>query len=150
MNKILIYKSLAIAFVALSLVMGFQAAAVADSLYIGDGGDDTVKRFDANTGRYLGPLTPPQNTGLLGLRGIIRKGNELLVANQNLNQPFNGEVLRFNKNTLALNGALVPCRDDLGRPCDPDSPFTPLGVIRGPGGKLFVADLFGPSFDPSH
>jgi hypothetical protein len=26
----------------------------ADSLYIGDSGDDTVKRFDASTGRFLG------------------------------------------------------------------------------------------------
>jgi DNA-binding beta-propeller fold protein YncE len=119
----------------------------ADSLYIGDGGDDSVKRFNARTGTYLGPLVSSQSNGLLGPMGLLSKGKELLVVNQNLEQPFNGEVLRFNRSTGEFNGALVPCRDDLNRPCDPDSPFAPRGLIKGQRSTLFVADLLGPSFD---
>lgn len=115
-----------------------------DSLYIGDGGDDSVKRFDAHTGEYLGTLVPSQSDGLRGPRGLLRQGGNLLVVNQNVNQPFNGEVLRFNRNNGAFKGALIACRDDL---CDPDSPFAPRGIIKGPHSTLFVADNVGPSFD---
>jgi DNA-binding beta-propeller fold protein YncE len=126
----------------------------ADSLYIGDQGiqdditDDVVKRFDADTGRFLGASTPSLNGGQISApRGLILKGNDLMVVNQNAATPFNGEVLRFNKNNLAYDGALISCHD-LNN-CDPNSPFVPRGIIRGPSGKLFVADHFGASFDPS-
>jgi hypothetical protein len=145
MCKIAKLNRLATVFLVLMLGLGVYTIAYGDSLFIGDGGDDTIKRFDANTGRFLGPLTPPQNTGLLGPRGIIRKGNELLVANQNLNQPFNGEVLRFNQNTLALNGALVPCRDDLGRPCDPIA-FYAAWNHPGTGRQTFRCRSIWPQF----
>lgn len=130
-----------------SLVLPVSAEDKTDFLYIGDGGDDSVKRFNVKTGTYLGTLVPSQGNGLIGPMGLLRKGNELLVVNQNLNQPFNGEVLRFNRTTGAFQGALIPCRDDLNRPCDPDSPFAPRGMVKGPGSALFVADFFGPSFD---
>jgi DNA-binding beta-propeller fold protein YncE len=124
-----------------------SAADDTDILYIGDGGDDSIKKFDSKTGVYLGDLVPPGGSGLLGPRGLIRKGSALLVVNQNVNHPiFNGEVLRFNRSTGEFSGALVPCQADLGRTCDPNAPFTPRGMIKGPDAKLFVADQFGASF----
>ncbi|WP_394754124.1 hypothetical protein [Crenothrix sp.] len=141
-----------IALVSVAIGLGFSSAANADKgsiLYVGDGGDDTVKRFDAKTGRYLGAIVTSKSNGLLGPMGLLSTDHELIVANQNVNQPYNGEVLKFNRNSGIFTGALVPCQDALGRPCDPNSPFTPRGIIKGSGEKLFVADLFGSSFDPT-
>ena len=38
------------------LLSGGLSAPVADSLYVGDGSDNTVKKFDASTGAYEGNL----------------------------------------------------------------------------------------------
>jgi hypothetical protein len=43
----------------------------ADSVYIGDGGDNTVKRFDAETGTFLGVFVTPSAGGLDGPRSPI-------------------------------------------------------------------------------
>ena len=48
-----IYRSV-IAAVGIALTMVGISAARADTLYIGDGNDNTVKRFDAQTGQFLG------------------------------------------------------------------------------------------------
>lgn len=129
-----------------AIFLGMSAITHADILYVGDGADNTVKRFDARTAAYLGPLVPAQGDGLLGPMGMLRKGKDILVVNQNLGQPFNGEVLRFNRRTGEFGGALIACQETLHRPCDPDSPFTPRGMIKGPGSNLFLADLLGASF----
>jgi hypothetical protein len=41
-----------VALLMASLVLPVSAHDEADSLYIGDGGDDSVKRFNAKTGEY--------------------------------------------------------------------------------------------------
>ncbi len=103
----------------------------ADVLYVGDGFDDSINEFDAETGSYTSEFQ--QNGVLFGPRGMLVTGNELLVANQNVDQPFNGEVLRYDRSTRNFLGALVPSSD-------PNAPFGPRGmVIRN--GVLYVADL---------
>ncbi|NOU15111.1 MAG: hypothetical protein HOO92_14315 [Methylococcaceae bacterium] len=121
----------------------------ADSLYIGDGGDDSVKRFDATTGAYQGKFVAPGSGGLNGPRGLIYTQGQLFLANQNVDQNFAGEILRYRRNTTGegefLN-ALVPCNPPLNRPPNGDcgdAPFAPRGVIRGPGRTLYVADHDG-------
>jgi hypothetical protein len=47
------YRSV-IAAAGIALTMLGICAARADTLYIGDGNDNTVKRFDAQTGQFLG------------------------------------------------------------------------------------------------
>jgi hypothetical protein len=107
----------------------------ADVLYIGDTADDTVKRFDAQTGQFLGTFIPEGT--LHGPRGILHAGT-FLVSNQNVGLPFAGEVDRYNANGGFL-GALVP-HDS------PNAPFAPRGIILGPDRRtLYVADL-GPDF----
>jgi len=105
-----------------------------DVLYVGDGGDDTIKRFDAATGAFLGASDGPAVSGLKGPRGIVIDAGELLVVNQNVGQPVSGEVLRFSAATGTFLGALVPFTD-------PDAPFAPDGLVLDDGGDLFVANL---------
>jgi len=47
-----------------------RSVKAADFLYIGDGYDNTVKRFDANTGANT-PFVPSSSGGLDGPRGLI-------------------------------------------------------------------------------
>src|SRR5262245_22755159 len=114
-------------------------SARADSLYIGDGEDNTVKRFDAQTGAYLGVFDAP-GSGLLGPRGLIFTRGSLYVSNQNVGQPFAGEILQFRRTTGDFLDALVPCNPP-GRACDAHGPFAPRGLISGLGATLYVADL---------
>lgn len=101
-------------------------------LYVGDAGDNSVKRFDAE-GYYLGAFVPPGG-GLAGPRGMLKEGT-LLVANQNVGQSFAGEIDQYARKDGTFLGALVPNSD-------PNGPFAPRGIIRGEEDHtLYVADL---------
>lgn len=132
-----------IGLVALALAARAGAPQTTDTLYIGDGGDDTVKQFNAKTGEYLGAFVTPGSGGLNGPRGLIFTQGRLILANQNVDQDFAGEVLGYRRDTGVFMGALVPCNPPLSRVCDPDGPFAPRGLLRGPGRTLYVADHEG-------
>jgi hypothetical protein len=104
-----------------------------DSLYIGDTKDDSVRRFDVPTGDFGDTFVRSGSGGLHGPRGMVfdHDGN-LLVANQNVNQPIAGEILRCDGKGRFL-GALVPASD-------PDAPFAPRGMVLS-NGILFVASV---------
>ncbi len=104
----------------------------ADVLYIGDGGDNTVKRFDADTGASLD--ADPFITGLAGPRGLLIDGNDLLVVDQNAGLKTSGEVLVFDAASGAFVGPLVS-------PADKNAPFVPRGIILGYDDDLFVGNL---------
>jgi hypothetical protein len=127
-------------------------SANADSLYIGDANDNTVKRFDARTGNYLGvfvtnngclnpnPNSPPQAC-LYGPTGLIfdRHGDfdghgHLLVNNQNVNLPVNGAINEYDQ-TGAFVKALVPDTDS-------NAPPAPRGIVLNRN-VLFVPSLSG-------
>lgn len=110
----------------------------ADVLYVGDGGDDSVKRFNANTGDYLGKLVPDDDSvRLIGPRGLIFVLDKLLVVNQNVDQPLSGEILRYQRDTGDFIDALVP---SCTNPCN-SAPFAPRGIVRGLLPTVYVADL---------
>jgi hypothetical protein len=98
---------------ALLGALGTRSAASADVLYIGDGGDNTVKRFDASSGHPL--QGNPFVTGLHGPRGLLFDGStatpRLLVVNQNVALNIPGEVLQYDGDTGAPLGALVASTD---------------------------------------
>src|SRR5437763_877406 len=79
-------------------------ASLGDSLYIGDGIDNSVKQFDAATGAYQGTFVAPYSAQ--GPRGIIfGQGHNLLMADQRnafSNIPFPGDVLAFDGQTGAF------------------------------------------------
>jgi hypothetical protein len=75
------------------------SSGVHDILDIGDG-DNSIKQFDAASGAYLDTLVAPGGGGLDGPRGLIfRNPGQLFVVNQNVDQNFNGEILRYNAQT---------------------------------------------------
>src|SRR5262245_42602066 len=106
----------------------------ADVLFIGDGGDNSVKRFDADTGASLDPAGEPFVPGVTGPRGLVVDGGALLVVNQNVDLNIPGEVLRFDAATGAFGGAVVPASEK-------DAPFAPRGMVLGGVGDLFIANL---------
>jgi hypothetical protein len=94
-----------------------------DVVDIGDNNDNSIKQFDAKTGAYIGTLVAPGGGGLAGPRGLIDRNNgQLLVANQNVNLPTNGEIDRYDDQTGAALSPLVPASS-------PNSPFAPRGMV---------------------
>jgi hypothetical protein len=111
------------------------SASTGDSLYIGDGNDNTVKRFDATTGAYEGTFVASGSGGLNGPRGLIfGEGHDLLAVNQNVNTTLGGDVLHYDGQTGAFLGTVV-AHTDL------HAPYDPRGMVRGPQHSLFVGDL---------
>lgn len=119
------------AFVAGTLLAG--SVARADDLFIGDVGDNTVKKIDSSTGASLGTFVPT-DAGLNGPMGMIFTDGQLLVVNQNFNQGA-GEVFRFDGKTGMFLGKLFSSTDR-------GAAFAPQGIVRGdPGDRYYVADL---------
>jgi hypothetical protein len=107
---------------------------VHDVLDIGDNNDNSVKQFDAKTGAYVSTLVAPGSGGLAGPRGLIDRNNgQLLVVNQNVNLPMNGEIDRYNDKTGAVLSPLVPASD-------PNAPFAPRGMVVN-NNVVYVANL---------
>jgi sugar lactone lactonase YvrE len=118
------------------MACGTTTSSRADVLYVGDVSDNTVKGFNANTGKYTGIFVTSGSGGLLGPNGLIfspQRQPTLLVANQNVNQPFAGEILAYHGVTGMFLKALVPHTD-------PNAPFAPRGIVLYKN-KLYVASL---------
>jgi DNA-binding beta-propeller fold protein YncE len=120
-----------------------KADEVEDKLYvsdfdpgtIGDFSDSvsTVQRFDAKTGASLNPYVTANSGGLHLPHGVIFNTlGKLLVVNQNVNLPINGEVLRYRGDTGAFLDALIPSTSE-------DAPLAPDGIILHDT-TIFVAD----------
>ena len=63
-----------ISIVVLMLIVGLGITPIlyaSDSLYVGDGSDNTVKRFDADTGMFLGEFIKKGHSTIKGPRGLI-------------------------------------------------------------------------------
>jgi len=126
-------------FMAMAMMFSSPLVAAADSLYIGDVNDSTVKKFDASTGTFQGSFVKSQG-GIQGPIGIIfdASGN-LLLANQipssGKNPGINGEILLFNQNGKLLN--------QIVKSNNSNAPFAPQGIILI-NSTLFVADQQSP------
>jgi DNA-binding beta-propeller fold protein YncE len=122
-----------IAMIAVALLAaGITRSSLADSLYVGDAGDNTVKRFDATSGAFPGVFVKRSDGGLHGPAGLIfNQTGDLELANQNVNLGTSGEILIYDGATGKYAGALVPNSD-------PNAPFAPRGIVFG-NQRLFVA-----------
>lgn len=107
-----------------------------DFLFIGDARDNTVKRFNAETGEFSGTFVATGRGHLKGPRGLVfdHYGN-LLVSNQNVNTSKNGSVNEYKGQTGAYLGELVSFKGN-------NAPHAPLGIVLSPSGnELYVADI---------
>lgn len=107
-----------------------------DELFVGDFGDNTVKRFNASTGAYLGTFVSTGAAGLNGPMGMIFSDGQLVLLNQNANTNNNGEILLFDSATGMFTNKLVASSDH-------NAPFFPqTGIVRGgPKDRFYVADI---------
>jgi hypothetical protein len=151
-NRTIFYKHLIAVIEITMLVAGLSGSSRADQrdyLYIGDGHDSvdtaihsTIKRFDANTGKFLGVFVEPRiepianrsSSFLDGPRGLIFNcEGRLLVANGNQNQDYAGEVFEYkNMGRTGLFLRALVSHDVPGNPADhpnPNAPFAPRGVV---------------------
>ena len=121
----------------------------ADSLYIGDqtdpdASDNTVKRFDATTGEFLGAFVTSNSGGLKGPRGLIfDHSGRLDVVNQNQGLDLSGEVLQYNGKTGAFLKAIVPATDTSSPNANPNAPNLPRGMVLWNHKVLFLAEFLG-------
>lgn len=124
--------------IALGVIASVTAARAADVLYIGDGDDDTVKKFDAANGNYLGVLVKQNKGGLDQPRGLIVHDGKLTVSSQVVGPTFTaGEILQYDLNTGKFLGALVSNKN-------PGAPFAPRGIVLSDT-ILFVATVQSPN-----
>ena len=129
------------------MVGGITTSSRADVLYVGDGSDNTVKGFNANTGQYTGVFVTSGSGGLDGPRGLIfspQPRPTLLVANQNVDQNFSGEILAYHGTNGMFLKALVP----LSNSPSPVTPWAPRGIVAQK--ILFVASFENHPLDPNH
>lgn len=99
--------------------------AMAQELFVGDVGDNTVKRFDVSNGAFLGSFVSANTAGLAGPAGMIFSDGQLVVVNQNVNTDNLGELFIFDAKTGTFIRKLVASTDK-------GAPFAPQGVVRGP------------------
>src|ERR1051325_4035580 len=125
--------SLALLALTVTLTTAPTHAQDSDSLYIGDGSDNTVKRFDAASGAFLGTFVKTSLGGLkLPLGLIFDSGGELLVSDQNVFTSSPGDILQYDASGK-LSNIVVPNADK-------NAPGTPRGMILW-NNNLFVADF---------
>src|SRR4051794_10918601 len=137
----------AVAFTPASLLRAQGHTPTKDILYIGNGSDNSIKRFDAASGAFLdrekGALVLAKySNGLDGPRGIIIDSSQgvddLVVANQNTNAiNFGGEILSYAASDGQFLAAIVPCNpapDKTGGPdgTNPDYPRYAGDPFNGP------------------
>jgi hypothetical protein len=104
-------------------------------LYISDQSGNTVQRFNAITGAYLGTFVTASSGGLKLPAGLDFGPNHNLLVGSKGNGPTPGSgVVEYDGRTGA------PLRD-LVSSSDPNAPFSPRGIVRGPDHRLFVADI---------
>jgi len=131
-----------IAVIAL-LVGAITTSSRADFLYVGDAYDNTVKRFDVDTGAWADFVRSNSNGGLDGPRGMIfiPSQNRFVVVNQNVDTDFSGEILTYNGTNGMFLEALVPHSPSIvpTQSPPPDKPFAPRGIVAQ--GILFVASF---------
>ena len=107
--------------------------AQSDSLYIGDGSDNTIKRFDATTvtNNFQGIFAKGGMKGPMGL--VFDLNGDLIVSNQNVLTSTHGELLLYAGGTGALLKRIVANSD-------PNAPALSRGIVLSDG-IIFVAEF---------
>lgn len=114
--------------VLLSCVVAVSSAGAA-TLFVSDGVDDVVNRFDATTGAAISPSIP-----LLGVTGVATAANGDLYAVSQIPS----QVYRYNSTTGAqIGGPFVTFNGQN----DGHDVQGPEGMAFAPNGNLYIADV---------
>ena len=144
-NHSTFYRNLAtmlgLALTLMGISISSRTLEAADVLYVGDNSDNTVKRFNANTGAAIdsGIFVTSGSGGLNGVRGLIfatiinQQGDPVnaLVADSQNPGANAGNILTYNSTTGEFVKALAAAGSE---------PFAPLGIISLQG-FFYVANI---------
>jgi sugar lactone lactonase YvrE len=126
-------KLLSIILLVLTMGLAVTTAVAQDSLYIGDRGDNTVKRFDATSGVSQGAFVNRSRGVLKGPAGLVfDSGGNLIVSDHNDDTSSRGDILQFGPDGKLLKRIV--------RNSDSNAPASPGGMVLS-NNALFVADL---------
>jgi DNA-binding beta-propeller fold protein YncE len=106
-----------------------------DPVYVSNAADNTVKRLNVQGSANLATFVDSTH-GLDGPMGLLFNRSSLLLANQNVNLPQEGQILRYSSKTGSFQAEL---------PTSPKQPPAPRGMIVT-SGRLIVAS---PICDPA-
>lgn len=109
-------------FVGTSYVPNTIVFGTGDDLFVSDPTNNVIKRYDGNTGAFIGNFT--SGMPLNRPRGILFNGGHLYVANE-----LSDNVLRFNASTGAYEDTFIPAGGPMTRPTQ---------LTFGPDGHLYV------------
>jgi DNA-binding beta-propeller fold protein YncE len=112
-------------------------AAPAESLYVGDVSDNSVKRFEVEGMElvFQGAAVKRSLGGLKGPRGIlVDAGNNLIVSDQNVGTAAPGSIQQYSSLTGKLLNRIV-------NHSDPAAPSAPRGIVLSETGNVFIADF---------
>ncbi len=115
-----------------------------EALFVGEGRNSSIAAIEVRSGATVGTFVQPgagTSYQTLGPRGMLCISNYLLVINQNVDTPYNGEILKFDVNTGVFVNKFVPGSNA-------NAPYAPRGMILGNNSVLYVADMGG--FDGVH
>jgi hypothetical protein len=115
-----------------------------EALLVGDGINNSIIAIEVRSGAAVGTFVQPSagtSYQTFGPRGLLCVSNSLLVVNQNVDTPYNGEILSFDLNTGVFTGKFVPS-------FNANAPYAPRGMMFGLNNVLYVADVGG--FDGVH
>jgi hypothetical protein len=132
---------LALAGCVCSLALGTASLRAQEVLYVGDAGNNTVKRYDAVTGTFLGELSTSAHDPINGPHGVVSDGTTLLLVNQNVLKNIPGEVVRLDKAGLVDFSPLVASDN-------PNAPAVPVGGVLLWQGNVYVSN-FTTTLDPN-
>jgi DNA-binding beta-propeller fold protein YncE len=107
----------------------------ADTLYVGDVGDNSVKSFNAETGEFLSATVKHSLAGLKGPRGILIALGGLLVSDQNAGTAAPGDIILY---SLATGKFDFVVQNNLKK----DAPSVPRGIILPPSVDGFPINVF--------
>jgi hypothetical protein len=111
---------------------------------VNEGWNNSIPAFEVRSGNVVGTFAQSgagTSYQIYGPRAMLCVSNYLLLVNQNVDTPYNGEIIKFNLNTGAFVSKLVPSSN-------PNAPYAPRGMIVGSNNVIYVADFGG--FDGVH
>jgi hypothetical protein len=125
------------------MVLNKNTLYVADLVESDTADNGQILRYDVNSGRFLGELTPSASfAGQFNPRGVVFGPDGMLyVSVFETTNPVAGHVLRFNPKTGTSDVIATNDGDGIDEPGELKDLHRPEGLTFGPDGRLYVTSF---------